>query len=86
MSSRTYGPEEKAKLMQVINDGVQVKSEVESLNEGLRDTVKAVAEEIDVKPGLINKAISIAHKANWGEVSSDFDDLESIITITGRDK
>jgi hypothetical protein len=86
MSSKVFGPEEKAKLMQVINDGVQVKSEVESLNEGLRDTVKAVAEEIDVKPGLINKAISIAHKANWGEVSSDFDDLESIITITGRDK
>jgi len=86
MSSKVFGPEEKAKLMQVINDGVNVKQEVQDLTEGLRDTVKAVAEELDVKPALINKAIGIAHKANWQEVYSDFDDLESIITITGRDK
>ena len=72
--------------MQVINDGVSVKQEVQDLSEGLKDTVKAVAEEIDVKPALINRAISIAHKSNWQEVYSDFDDLESIITITGRDK
>ena len=86
MSSKVFGPEEKAKLMQVINDGVNVKQEVQDLSEGLKDTVKAVAEEIDVKPALINRAISIAHKSNWQEVYSDFDDLESIITITGRDK
>ena len=86
MSSKVFGPEEKAKLMQVINDGVSVKQEVQDLSEGLKDTVKAVAEEIDVKPALINRAISFAHKSNWQEVYSDFDDLESIITITGRDK
>jgi hypothetical protein len=86
MSSKVFGPEEKAKLMQVINDGVNVKQEVQDLSEGLKDTVKAVAEELDIKPALVNKAISIAHKANWQEVYSDFDDLESIITITGRDK
>ena len=86
MSSKVFGPEEKAKLMQVINDGVNVKQEVQDLSEGLKDTVKAVAEELDIEPALVNKAISIAHKANWQEVYSDFDDLESIITITGRDK
>ena len=86
MSSKVFGPEEKAKLQQVINDGVNVKQEVEDLTEGLRDTVKAVAEELDLKPSLINKAINIAHKANWSEVSSDFDDLEGIIVVTGRDK
>jgi len=86
MSSKVFGPEEKAKLQQVINDGVNVKQEVEDLTEGLRDTVKAVAEELDLKPSLINKAISIAHKSNWSEVSSDFDDLEGIIVTTGRDK
>ena len=30
---------------------------------GLKDTVKAVAEELDIKPGLINKAIKIAQKS-----------------------
>lgn len=86
MSGKIFGPEEKAKLIQVINEGANVMQEVQDLKEGLRDTVKAIAEEMDVKPALINKAIGIAHKANWQEVYSDFDDLESIITITGRDK
>ena len=86
MSSRTYGPEEKAKLERLINEGVQIKYEVESLQEGLKETVKAVAEELDIKPALINKAISIAHKGNWNEVFSEFDDLETLIVTVGKDK
>jgi transposase-like protein len=86
MSNRTYGPEEKAKLERLINEGVQIKYEVESLQEGLKETVKAVAEELDIKPALINKAISIAHKGNWSEVFSEFDDLETLITTVGKDK
>ena len=84
--SRSYGPEEKAKLERLIKEGSNVLREVEDLNEGLKDTVKAVSEELDIKPALINKAISIAHKSNWSEVSSDFDDLEAIIVTTGKDK
>ena len=45
-----------------------------------------LAEEMDVKPALINKAIGIAHKGNWSEVNSDFDDLETIIVTAGKDK
>ena len=86
MGSRTYGPEEKAKLERLINEGVQIKYEVESLQEGLKETVKAVAEELDIKPALINKAISIAHKGNWNDVFSDFDDLETLIVTVGKDK
>ena len=40
MSSRTYGPEEKAKLERIVNEGVQVMYEVESLQEGLKETIK----------------------------------------------
>ena len=86
MSGKVFGPEEKAKLVQVINDGASVMQEVQDLREGLKDTVKAVAEELDLKPGLINKAISVAHKGNWQEVYQDFDDLESIVITTGKDK
>lgn len=86
MSSRTYGPEEKAKLERLINEGVQIKYEVESLQEGLKETVKAVAEELEIKPALINKAISIAHKGNWNDVFSEFDDLETLIVTVGKDK
>lgn len=86
MSSRTYGPEEKAKLERLVNEGVQIRYEVESLQEGLKETVQAVAKELDIKPALINKAISIAHKGNWNDVFSEFDDLETLIVTVGKDK
>ena len=50
MSGRTYGPEEQAKLKRIIDEGANVLSEVEDLNSGLKDTVKAVAEELEIKP------------------------------------
>jgi len=48
------------KLKQVINEGVTVLQEVTDLQEGLKETVKAVAEELDIKPAKLNKAIRVA--------------------------
>ena len=86
MSARTYGPEEQAKLKRIIDEGSNVLQEVEVLNAGLKDTVKAVAEELEVKPALINKAIKIAHKGEWSKYSEAFDSLENLIIAVGKDK
>ena len=86
MSDRTYGAEEKAKLERLVNEGITVLQEVEDLQTGLKDTVKAVAEELDVKPSLINKAIKIAKNGDWHQQYSDFEDLETIVTTVGKDK
>lgn len=86
MSDRVYGPEEKAKLERLVKEGVTVLQEVEDLQAGLKDTVKAVAEELDVKPALINKAIKIAQKRDWDKHADAYDDLETIITTLGYDK
>ena len=86
MSERTYGGEEKAKLERLVNEGVTVLQEVEDLQAGLKDTVKAVAEELDIKPSLINKAIKIAQKGDWARVYDEFDDLETLVTTVGKDK
>lgn len=82
--SRAYGPEEKAKLEKLINEGSLVLREVEDLQAGLRDTVKAVAEELQVKPAVINKAIRIAHKGNWQDHNEDWEEVEAILDITKR--
>jgi hypothetical protein len=79
-----YGPEEKAKLERLINEGQNILREVEDLKEGLRETVKAVAEELEVKPSVINKAITIAHKDNWREHEQAWNDIEMILGVTGR--
>ena len=41
---RTYNEEQRAKLRQLIAEGTNVKQEVQDLSEGLRETVKPVAD------------------------------------------
>ena len=84
--AKMYGPEEKAKLERLITEGSNVLREVEDLQEGLKETVKAVAEELQVKPSIINKAIKIAQKRDWDKHYDAFDDLETLITTLGYDK
>ena len=82
--SKMFSGEQKAKLTQLINEGIAVLQEVEDLSAGLNDTVKAVAEELEVKPSVIKKAIKIAQKDTWDQVFREFDDLETIVDISGH--
>jgi hypothetical protein len=82
--SRAYGPEEKSKLEKLINEGSLVLREVEDLQTGLKDTVKAVAEELQIKPAVINKAIKIAHKGNWADHNEDWEEIEAILDVTKK--
>jgi hypothetical protein len=84
MSGRSYGAEEKAKLERLIAEGSTVLREVEDLTEGLKDTVKAVAEELQIKPSVINRAIKIAHKGDWQSHNEDWAEIEAILDITKR--
>lgn len=86
MSDRVYGAEEKAKLERLVNEGATVLQEVTDLQEGLKETVKAVAEELNIKPALINKAIKVAHKGDWDKVQDEFEDLETLVVTVGKDK
>jgi transposase-like protein len=86
MGDRVYGADEKAKLERLVREGVTVMQEVEDLQTGLKDTVKAVAEEMDIKPSLINKAIKIAKNRDWESHQDAYDDLETIVTTLGYDK
>lgn len=82
--SKVFGEPEKNKLKQIVSEGVTVKQEIEVLTEGLNDTIKAVAEELDVSVGEIKQAINVAAKGNWDQVWKKFDTVETILTITGH--
>jgi|TARA_B100000965_G_scaffold24544_1_gene18434 transposase-like protein len=84
MAVRNFNPEEKQKLMQIIKEGGQVLGEIDDLRGGLKDTVKAIAEEMEIKPAMINKAISIAHKDNYRSIQDDADLLDSILVAVGK--
>lgn len=80
--AKVYGVEEKTKLEKLIKEGSIVLQEIDDLRTGLKETVDAIAEQMDLKPAIINKAIKIAHKGNWAEHSDANDEIEAILSIT----
>ena len=84
MDTKTFNGEQKLKLTQIINEGMQVMHEIETLNGGLNDTIKAVAEELEIKPAILKKAIKLAHKAEFGREQQDHALLETILTTVGK--
>ncbi|CAB4130219.1 hypothetical protein UFOVP116_329 [uncultured Caudovirales phage] len=84
MSERSFNGDAKIKLTQIINEGMVVLHEIDDLTAGLNDTIKAIAEELEIKPAILKKAIKIAHKANLGDTNKDHSDLNSILEAVGR--
>ena len=84
MSDRVFSTEQQLKLTQIVNEGMQVMHEIETLTGGLNDTIKAVAEEMEIKPAILKKAIKLAHKAEFGREQQDHELLETILTTVGK--
>ena len=85
MTIRSFNDSEIKKLKQLMNEGIQVTGEVEALREGLKDTVKAISEEMDMKPATLNKAIRIAYKNEFAQVQDSFSAVEEVLQAVGRD-
>ena len=84
MTAKMFSGDQKIKLTQLINEGMATLHEIDTLREGLSDTVKAIAEELEVKPSVLKKAISIAHKDNWKDHEQEWNDIEMILGVTKR--
>lgn len=84
MSDKVFTPEEKAKLVSLINEGIGVLGEIEVLNGGLNDTIKAIADEMEIKPSILKKAVKTAYKSNFHVARDDYDLLETILETVGR--
>ena len=82
--SRTFNAEAKVKLTQLINEGISVLQEVETLNEGLTDTVKAIAEELEIKPSVLKKAIKVAYKQTLSNTNEENEELNTILETVGK--
>ena len=81
---RTFNGEAKIKLTQLVNEGMGVLQEIEDLTVGLNETIKAIAEELELKPGTLKKAVKIAYKAKLGETNRDHDELNTRLETVGK--
>lgn len=89
MSIGSLSAADKARLQHMINDGVQALSDIAGMKEGLKETVEAVAGELEIKKNVLNKAIKIAYKKslNKDELSAnreELDEVEEILVAANR--
>ena len=84
MDNKTFNGDAKIKLTQIINEGMAVMHEIDTLQGGLTDTIKDIAEELEIKPAVLKKAIRVAHKAEFGKTKQDQELLETILETVGK--
>ena len=80
MDNKTFNGDQKIKLTQIINEGMAVMHEIDTLQGGLTDTIRAIAEELEIKPAVLKKAIRVAHKASFGQAKQDHELMETILS------
>lgn len=76
-------PENVARLKQLVSDGVQVLQECEDLKTGLNETIKSIADELEVKPGQIKKLINLVQKNKMNDARDDWDEVEEMYKQAG---
>jgi hypothetical protein len=67
-----------------MSESMSVMTEVEVLTGGLNDTIAAIAEEMNLKPNLLKKAIKMAQKRDFDKAREDLDIIESILNSTNN--
>lgn len=81
--SKHYSADDVRRLKELVKEGCVVKQEVKDLNEGLADTVKAIAEEMEIKTTVLKKVISIAFKNSRLDEQDTFAELEELLDELG---
>lgn len=84
MSLGVLSATDKARVQSLINSGIDMMREIATLKEGLKDSVGAVAEEMDVKPAVLNRAIRMAYKAaakNQNVIEDAQEELDTVETL-----
>ena len=84
MEQQNLSIEETKKLERLVTDGVSILSQVQVLKEGLKESVDEIAEELEIKPALLNRAIRMAYTAEFNDKKAEMDTVEYILDAVGR--
>ena len=84
MTTRNFNAEERAKLKSLMTESMGVMTEIEVLTGGLNDTITAIADEMQIRPALLKKAIKMAQKRDFDRARDDLDMIESILNSTDK--
>jgi len=91
MSIGTLSEADRLKIKELIDQGVSVTRDIETLKEGLKETIDAIATELEIKKPVLTKAIRVAYKMaeNRDELAEGrevFDEIEELLEIAKKRK
>ena len=88
MGLETLTPEDQTKIKQTVEAGVQVLREIDTLREDMKTYVTGLAEELDIKPTTVSKAIKLAHKNEKDDAikqaQEEMTDVEVLLHAAGK--
>jgi prophage DNA circulation protein len=82
--AKTFDAAQISKLNEFFAAGIQIAEERAALSDSLKELTTSLAEELDVKPGLLSKALNIAVKATFSQQEADFEVVGDILRATHR--
>lgn len=81
--AKHYNADDVRRLQELVKEGCVVKQEVKDLNEGLNDTIKAIAEEMEIPVSQLKKVITVAFKSNRTDEADKWAEVEDILDTLG---
>ncbi len=89
MSIGSLSEADRLKIRELIEQGVAVTRDIETLKGGLKETVDAVAAELEIKKTVLTKAIKVAYKLaeNRDELAEGrevLDEVEELLDIAKK--
>lgn len=84
MSLESLNSEDNKKLKYLFEEGSKTLQAIEDLRGSLKDTVTAVAEEFDIKPAILNKAIKAHFKDSYVKEKESVDEVGNLLDLIGK--
>jgi hypothetical protein len=84
MLQQPLGLAEITRLKEIVDEAVKTYDEIESLREGISETIDAVSEELNIPNKLLKKAVTIVRKGSFKDEEDELSTLDQILTAIGR--
>lgn len=84
MPLNPLGPSEITRLKDLLFDTVRTLEEIQTLREGMKDTLESVSSELQIPASLLKKAANMMHKGDYNKHEEELKELEQILTAAGQ--
>lgn len=76
--------EQKKKVKELVDAGIEYHRQIKTLREGLKDSVGDASKELKIKASDLNKVIRVAFKNEVRKIQGEVDRLETLLHAAGR--